>query len=111
LPGQARRYSHPQTQVQVELLVSGEVAGDGLRQQEIRLPDPAEAVFVEEVPVPSLARLIELKLATWDPDDRQDVAALIAAQRPDAALAEGLHPIVRGEYAECLRAGHGAAAH
>jgi hypothetical protein len=102
LPGQSLRYYHPRTQMQVELLIAGEIAGDRLRQQEIRLPDPSEAVFVEGIPVPSLARLIELKLASWDGGDRRDVAALIAAHRLNASFAERLHAVVRGGYAECL---------
>jgi len=102
LPGQSLRYYHPQTQVQIELLIAGEIAGDRLRQQEIRLPDPSEAEFVAEIPVPSLARLIELKLASWDERDRQDVAVLINWNRLDAAFGQRLHPVVRGGYAECL---------
>ena len=102
LPGQECRYYYPQTQVQVELLISEEVAGDRFKQQAIRLPDPSEAEFLEGIPVPSLARLIESKLASWDSRDRQDVAALIRANRLDATFGEHLHPIVRGEYPACL---------
>ena len=102
LPGQSTRYCHPKTQVRIELLVSGDVAGDRLRQQEIRLPDPSEAVFVEGIPIPSLARLIELKLATWEPHEWRAVGGLIAANDLDASFAQRVHPIVRGGYAECL---------
>jgi hypothetical protein len=100
LPGQSLRYYHPQTQVQIELLVSGDVAGDRLSQQEIRLPDPSEAVFVEGIPVPSLVRLIELKLASWEPRDRGDVAALAATHALDASFAKELHELVRATFAE-----------
>jgi hypothetical protein len=102
LPGQSLRYYHPQTQLQIELLIAGEIAGDRFRQQEIRLPDPSEAEYVEGIPVPSLARLIELKLASWDERDRQDVAVLIDSNGLNASFSELLHPVFRGGYAECL---------
>jgi hypothetical protein len=101
LPGQLSRYCHPGTQVRIELLTSGEIAGDRLRQQEIRLPDPSEAEFVQGIPVPSLARLIELKLASWQPPDRQDAVRLIAANRLNESFAERLHTLVRPTYLEC----------
>ncbi len=100
LPGQLCRYCHPRTQVRIELLTSGEIAGDRLRQQEIRLPDPSEAEFVDGIPVPSLTRFIELKLASWNEKDRRDVAALIGANRLNMAFGGRLHPVVRGVYAE-----------
>jgi hypothetical protein len=101
LPGQLCRYCHPRTQVRIELLTSGEIAGDRLRQQEIRLPDPSEAEFVDGIPVPSLARLVELKLASSQPADRQDAIRLIAANRLDESFAEQLHALVRPTYLEC----------
>jgi hypothetical protein len=101
LPGQLSRYSHPRTQVRIELLTSGEIAGDRLRQQEIRLPDPSEAELVDGIPVPSLARLIELKLASWNEKGQKDVARLIAANRLDESFAEQLHTLVRPTYLEC----------
>ena len=109
LPGQLCRYCHPRTQVRIELLTSGEIAGDRFRQQEIRLPDPFEAEFVDGIPVPSLARFIELKLASWDPLERGDVARLIAAHGLDETYAERLHAIMRGVYADCWKYGCSAA--
>ena len=101
LPGQSLRYYLPATQVEIELFVSGEVAGDSLRQQEIRYPDPREAEYVEGVPIASLARLIELKLVSWDPRDRDDVVRLVAANKLDRSYAERLHEFVRPSYLEC----------
>jgi hypothetical protein len=101
LPGQTTRYTLPARRVQIELLTSGDVAGDRFRQQEIRLPGPSEAEFVEGVPVPSLARLIELKLASWDPADRGDVARLIAANKLDRGFADKLNVLVRPSYVDC----------
>jgi hypothetical protein len=63
--GRRRRFFDPVTQVTVDMLISGAVAGDTRKQQHVRFPDPSEAQVVEHVPVPSLARLIELKLVTW----------------------------------------------
>jgi hypothetical protein len=105
LPGQLCRYCHPRTQVRIELLTSGEIAGDRLRQQEIRLPDPSEAEFVDGIPVPSLARLVELKLASWNPRDLCDATALIRAKKLCAAFADHLHPVVRAAFGECVGQG------
>jgi len=101
LPGQATRYYWPATHVEIGLLASGEVAGDRFRQQEIRWPDASEAAWVQGVPVPMLARLIDLKLATWDPADRGDVAHLIAANGLDKSFAGSIHVLVRAAYLEC----------
>ena len=110
LPGRPVRYCHPTTRIRIELLVPGEIAGDRLRQQEIRYPDPSEAEFIGGIPIVPLARLIELKLATWDPLDRGDVARLIAANGLDARFAGRLNALVRPAFAECLRAGYGTPA-
>lgn len=107
LPGQPVRYCHPTTRIRIELLISGEIAGDRLRQQEIRYPDPSEAEFIDGIPIVPLVRLIELKLATWDPLDRGDVARLVAANRLDKSFAERLHAILRPVFAECVRVAHG----
>ncbi len=101
LPGQSTRYCHPRTQVRIELLVSGQVAGDRLRQQEVRWPDPAEAEWIDGVPVAPLARLLELELASWRPEQWRAAAKLIAVRGLDLSFAERLHPVVRAAYAEC----------
>lgn len=105
IPGQSLRFYHPATQIEIDLLVAGEIAGDALRQREIAYPDPREAVEISGVPVPPLERLIELKLATWRPEDRQDVVALCRANRLDASFAENLHPLMRPNFAQCCPTG------
>jgi hypothetical protein len=101
IPGQSLRFYHPATQIEIDLLVAGEIAGDALRQREIAYPDPRDAVEIAGVPVPPLARLIELKLATWRPADWQAVAALCRANGLDASFAEKLHPLVRSNFVQC----------
>ncbi|MBI5865247.1 MAG: hypothetical protein HZB38_12200 [Planctomycetes bacterium] len=100
--GRTRRFMDPQTQVAFDVLVSGEVAGDSRRQREIRLPEPSEAQLVHETPVPSLQRLIELKLVTWRFQDWGDVVNLIRVHDLDETFADRLHALVRMAFLQCL---------
>ena len=107
LPGQSLRFYHPATQIEIDLLIAGEIAGDSLRQREIAYPDPRDAVEIEGVPVPPLARLIELKLAAWQPEAWHDVVALCRANGLDASFAEKLHPLMRPNFLQCVSRGVG----
>ncbi len=51
---------------------AGEIAGNTRKQREVCVPDPSEAVIVEDTPVPTLARLVALKLVSWryNPESR-----------------------------------------
>jgi len=100
LPGQSLRYYWPPTQIEIELLIADEIVGDPLRQQEIVYPDPSEAEYVEGVPVVSLSRLIELKLAARDPRDNEDVVRLIAANNLDRLYAERLNALLRHAFTQ-----------
>ncbi len=102
LPGQQTRYVHPPTQVEIALLPAGGIVGDGLRQREIRWPQPAQAQFVAGLPVPGLARLIELLLASFEHDDLLLAGRLARRHQLDASFAQRLHPVVRGQFAACL---------
>ncbi|MEW6249621.1 MAG: hypothetical protein AB1716_03160 [Planctomycetota bacterium] len=99
--GRTRRFYDPQTQVTLDILVAGEIAGNRRKQQVIRFPDPSEAIRIEDTPVPSLPRLIELKLVTWRYQDWGDVVNLIRARSLDESFADQLHPIVRWAYLQC----------
>lgn len=100
--GQRARCFHVGTGVEIALLASGEVVGDGIRQSAIRWPDPGAAEWLAGVPVPPLPRLIELFLATWDEGDWREAGRLAQSLRLDAEFAERLHPHFRGRYLECI---------
>jgi hypothetical protein len=99
--GRPRRFFDPTTCVTLDVLVAGEIAGNRHKQQTIRFPDPAEARVVEHVPVPSLERLIELKLVTWRYKDWADVVELIRSNGLDETFAARLDPTVRSAYLQC----------
>lgn len=100
-PGRTRRVVDLDTNVTIDVPVTGEIAGNREKQEDIRFPDPSEAVVVEELPQVSLARLIELKLVTWRLRDWADVIELIRMHDLDEGYAENLHPAARPAYAQC----------
>lgn len=94
--------------IPVQLLLAGERAGKG---SEIRLPDPdsGKCVTIKEgLPVLSLARLIEVKLACGEGSLRRthkdfaDVVELIVANRLGAGFARFLHKSVRVTFRELV---------
>ncbi len=99
--GRSRRFCDPRTQVTVDVLISGELAGRTSRNKEIRFPSPAEATEIGGIPTVSLDRLIELKLVTWRLRDWADVVSLIQANNLGEDFAEQLNPLVRMAYLEC----------
>jgi hypothetical protein len=99
--GRARKFYDPETQVTFDVLVAGEIAGNTRRQREVHFPDPSEAQLIADTPVPSLARLIELKLVTWRYKDWGDVVELIRLHKLDESFADQIHPITRSAYLQC----------
>jgi len=100
--GRSRRFFDPATQVTIDILVAGDVAGCSDKQQQVRIPDPSEGRPVDGMLVPSLARLIELKLVTWRYMDWADVIELIRSNRLDETFADQLHPVARSAYVHCF---------
>ncbi len=101
--GANKSFRDTQTQVKVEVHVTGEYPGDG-KPKPVAFPDPAEASFERDgYRVITLEKLIELKLASGmtaphrlrDPADVQD---LISHLNLPLELAEQLDESVRGEY-------------
>jgi hypothetical protein len=93
----------------LQFVMSGERAG---RDAEVRLPDPADAAAVTELeglPVVTLARLIESKLACGQGNLRRthkdfaDVVELIAVHALDGAFARHLHKSLRETYRTLVR--------
>ncbi len=99
--GRPRKFFDPQTQVTFDILVAGEIAGNTRKQRQVRFPDPSEAETHRDTPVPSLARLIELKLVTWRYKDWGDVVELIRIHDLGESFADQLNPIVRSAYVQC----------
>lgn len=99
--GRRRRFYDPETQVTIDLLVSGELAGRSARNKGIRFPDPDEGALIGGIHTVGLSRLIELKLVTWRFRDWADVVSLIRANALVEDFAEQLDPLVRMAYLEC----------
>lgn len=98
-----------QSGVAIQLLMSGESEGPG---QAAVFPDPADqrrVTRIEDLPVLSLAELIQSKLACGlgnlrrTHKDFADVVELIAIHRLDKSFARFLHKSVRPEFRELVR--------
>ncbi|MBL8830016.1 MAG: hypothetical protein JNM18_23760 [Planctomycetaceae bacterium] len=99
--------------IPVQLLLSADLAGKGL---EVRLPDPAEEAsiaMIEGLPVVTLARLIESKLACGQGNLRRthkdfaDVVELIAHHNLGQSFARFLHKSLRQTYRELVKSARG----
>lgn len=99
--------------VVLQFLLDADKAG---RDAEVRLPDPGDASAVtqlEGLPVLTLARLIESKLACGQGDLRRthkdfaDVVELIAVHELDGSFARHVHKSVRQAYRELVRHARG----
>lgn len=97
----------------LQLVFSGERAG---RDSEVRLPDPGDPntiTVLEGLPVLTLARLIESKLACGQGNLRRthrdfaDVVELVAGYRLGRDFARRLHPSVREAHRELVRHARG----
>jgi hypothetical protein len=99
--GRSRRFFDPATQTTIGVLVAGEVAGRREKQQSVRFPSPSEKHMIDELPVPNLERLIELKLVTWRHQDWADVITMIRHHHLDERFSAKLDPVVRSAYLQC----------
>jgi len=100
--GLPRRFVDASTEVEIDVLVAGEIAGSRIRNTTVRFPSPSEAEVHGEIRTVSLARLIELKLVTWRYKDWGDVVELIRRNGLTAELGERLDPSVRSAYKQCF---------
>ncbi|MFN8626997.1 MAG: hypothetical protein U0587_13585 [Candidatus Binatia bacterium] len=105
--GAKRMFRDVETGVRIEFLVTGEFPGDG-KPKPVAFPDPATcAVDVDGIRVLTLARLVELKLASGltAPDrlrDLADVQELIRSERLTARFAAQLDTSVQPKFRELL---------
>ena len=95
--------------IPVQFLLAADRAGKG---SEVRLPDPADPsalMEIEGLPVLSLARLIEAKVACGEGDLRRthrdfaDVVELIAIHNLDSSFAKFLHKSLRPAFRKLVR--------
>lgn len=99
--GTPRRFVDPRTEVTIDVLIAGQLAGRKGKNRSVRFPQPGEAEVHGDVPTVSLARLIELKLVTWRFKDWGDVVELIRRNNLAESFADQLDPVVRSAYGEC----------
>ena len=108
-PGARRAFRDVDSGVRIEILVSGEFPGDGTPKP-VRFPDPAEAAAeVEGLSILTLARVVELKLASGMSAahrlrDLADVQEIIKARSLDESFAAQLDESVRPAYLDLCRA-------
>ena len=100
--GPPRRFLDTRTEVSVDLLIAGQLAGRTSKNSSVRFPHPSEAEMHGDLRTVSLARLIELKLVTWRYKDWGDVVELIRRNNLPSSFADGLDPVVHGAYGECF---------
>lgn len=111
--GATRKFRTTDGNIPVEVITAGEFPGDGLPKP-VSFPDPLEAaVTIDGVNTVSLAKLVELKLASGmtAPDrlkDLADVQELIKLKDLDESFAERLDPYVRAKFIELQSAVAGA---
>lgn len=107
--GSTKQFRTAEENVPIEFITAGEYPGDGLPKP-VKFPDPNESfVVIDGVRTVTLAKLIELKLASGmtAPDrlkDLADVQELIKIKSLDSSFAERLDSSVRGRFLELQNA-------
>lgn len=101
MPRLPRRFVDPDTQVSIDVLIAGQLAGRTGKNKTVRFPDPGAAEMHADLRTVSLPRLLELKLVTWRYKDWGDVVELIRRNNLPESLADQLDPVVLAAYGEC----------
>lgn len=99
--GHMRRIVDHAVGVEIDMIPSGKAVGLRPEQRGLFFPDPDESEMRAGIAVPTLVRLIELKLALWRFKDWGDVVELIRAHNLEESFAERLDPRVRAIYFRC----------
>jgi hypothetical protein len=97
-----RRFVDTETDVTIDFLIAGEIAGLPTKNKSVRFPDPKEQVVQDDLRTVALPRLIELKLVTWRFKDWGDVVELIRRNNLTESFADQLDAVVRTPYRECF---------
>lgn len=101
-PSLPRRFFDARTDVAVDVLIAGQIAGRADKNPSVRFPNPEDGVVQAELRTVSLAKLIELKLVTWRYKDWGDVVELIRRNHLTESFAQQLDPVVRSPFCECF---------
>lgn len=101
-PRPPRRFLDKQTDVAVDILIAGQLAGRTEKNPSVRFPDPKDAVLQADLRTVPLAKLIELKLVTWRYKDWGDVVELIRRNQLSETFADQLDPVARTPFHECF---------
>lgn len=104
--GATRRFVDLQSEVWVDFLIAGELAGNRRKNRQIRFPHPDEGGLHNDLRTVSLPRLIELKLVTWRYKDWGDVVELIRRNNLAENVADQVHESVRAAYLQCYDQAH-----
>jgi len=101
----SKHFRDAETGVRIEFLTTGDYPGDG-KPKPVNFPDPAEVgIEIEGMPIVSLEKLIELKLASGMSNasrlkDLADVVEMIKARSLPRDFGERLDASVRGKFDE-----------
>ncbi len=101
-----RRFVDPGTEVAVDILIAGQLAGRTSKNRRVRFPDPAEGELHGDMRTVSLPRLIELKLVTWRYKDWGDVVELIRRNDLPQSFGDQMDPLVKTAFKECYDQAH-----
>ncbi len=102
VPGRSRRFVEKQSDVTVDVLVTGGRPGFG-QPTPLRFPDPRKAsTEIGKIRVLTLPQLIQLKLAARRHYDFGDVCFLIRVHDLDESFLRRIDPSVHLDYIECL---------
>ena len=105
--GSTKNLRDTESGVRIEFLITGQYPGDG-KPKPVAFPDPNEAgVMIEGIRCLTLAKLIEMKIASGTTTDRlkdlADVQELIRALKIPLELAEQLDTSVRAVFIDLWR--------
>lgn len=100
--GFPRRFIDAKTEVAIDVLIAGTLAGHTEKNKTIRFPDPKDAEIHEDIRTVSLPKLIELKLVTWRFKDWGDVVELIRRNQLTEDFASQLDASVQSAYKQCF---------
>lgn len=99
--GRRNRFVDPESEVNIDVLRAGNLAGRRSKNSTVRFPDPSQPELHGNLRTVSLAKLIELKLVMWRFKDWGDVVELIRRNNLPATFAEQLDSTVRSAFGEC----------
>lgn len=108
-PGARNRFRDTATNVEIDLIISGEYPGDG-KPKPVAFPNPNQVyVEMDGIRVLTLEKLIELKLASGMTAphrlrDLADVQELIKLKQLDSEFGRQLDPYVQPKYLELWNA-------